>query len=102
MVTVPQSLLVSAYKSSKKDELYLMIPQSAELNDLPAELRVMFGEAKHVLDFEMTPTRKMGREDPQKVWDALQQKGYFIQLPPQEVEKFSDVAPPPERLDNIF
>jgi uncharacterized protein YcgL (UPF0745 family) len=102
MATAPQSLPVSAYKSSKKDELYLMIPQSSKLSDLPAELRVMFGEAQHVLDFEMTPARKMGREDPQKVWDALQQKGYFIQLPPQEVEKFSDVAPPPERLDNIF
>ncbi|SFR64182.1 YcgL domain-containing protein [Thiomicrospira sp. ALE5] len=102
MASVQSSLAVSAYKSSKKDELYIMVPQTTQLSDLPQELLVMFGEAKHVLDFEMTPTRKMGREDPTKVWDALQTKGYFIQLPPQEVEKIGDMAPPPERLDNIF
>jgi uncharacterized protein YcgL (UPF0745 family) len=102
MASAQSSLPVSAYKSSKKDQLFLIIPATTALNELPPELLVMFGDPKWVLNFEMTPTRKMGREDPQKVWDALQQKGYFIQLPPQEVEKLSDMAPPPERLDNIY
>jgi len=102
MATTPDSLMVSAYKSSKKDELYLMLPQNQSLDELPPELLVMFGKPTHLLDFTMTPDRSMGREDPQKVWEALMTKGYFIQLPPQEVEKLSDMAPPPERLDNIF
>ncbi|MDG6778982.1 YcgL domain-containing protein [Thiomicrorhabdus sp. zzn3] len=94
-------LQVSAYKSPKKDELYLYVPQEDGLEKLPKELLVMFGEPQHVIDFELTPERKLAREDSIKVIEALQSKGFFMQMPPEQVEKFSDIAPPPERLDNI-
>lgn len=92
---------VSAYKSPKKDELYLFVPQEDGLEKLPKELLVMFGEPKHVIDFELTPEKKLAREDTAIVIEWLETKGYFMQMPPSEVEKFSDIAPPPERLDNI-
>lgn len=92
---------VSAYRSPKKDELYLFVPQETGLEGLPKELLVMFGEPSHVIDFELTPEKKLAREDTATVLEWLQTKGYYMQMPPQEVEKFSDIAPPPERLDNI-
>ncbi|MDG6774443.1 YcgL domain-containing protein [Thiomicrorhabdus sp. ZW0627] len=92
---------VSVFKSPKKEELYLYVPQDDGLEKLPKELLVMFGEPAHVIDFELTPERKLAREDTASVIDSLQKKGYFMQMPPNEVEKFSDIAPPPERLDNI-
>ena len=93
---------VSAYKSPKKDELYLFVPQEDGLDKLPGELLVMFGEPRHVIDFDLTPDKKLAREDTAKVIEWLQTKGYFMQMPPNEVEKISDMAPPPERLDNII
>lgn len=93
---------VSAYKSPKKDELYLFVPQESGLDNLPKELLVMFGEPKHVIDFELTPEKKLAREDTETVLESLETKGYFMQMPPNEVEKISDVTPPPEHLDNIF
>lgn len=92
---------VSVFKSPKKAELYLYVPQDDGLEKLPNELLVMFGEPAHVLDFELSPERKLAREDSQTVIEALQKKGYYMQMPPNEVEKFGDMAPPPEHLDNI-
>lgn len=93
---------VSAFKSPKKDELYLFVPQEDGLDKLPKELLVMFGEPRHVIDFELTPEKKLAREETSKVIEWLETKGYFMQMPPNEVEKAGDMAPPPERLDNII
>jgi uncharacterized protein YcgL (UPF0745 family) len=93
---------VSAYKSSKKEELYVFVDKQKGLEALPAEFKVMFGETHYVTDFELTPNRKLGREDAAKVYQSIESKGYFVQLPPNEVEKLSDMPPPPERLDNIY
>lgn len=95
------TITVSVFKSPKKAELYLYVPQDDGLEKLPNELLVMFGEPAHVIDFELSPERKLAREDSKTVIDALQKKGYYMQMPPNEVEKFGDMAPPPEHLDNI-
>lgn len=93
---------ISAYKSPKTEELFLFIPQDKPLDDLPNELRVFFGEPKHVIDFELTAEKKLAREDANEVLKNIEQKGYFMQMPPKEKEKFSDITPPPAHLDNIF
>lgn len=96
------SMQVSAFKSPKKDELYLYVPQQDGIEKLPQEFLVMFGEPKHVLDFELTNDRKMPRADALEVLAALESKGYYMQMPPSEEEKMGDMPPPPEHLDNIF
>ncbi|WP_319380332.1 YcgL domain-containing protein [Thiomicrorhabdus sp.] len=96
-----QAITVSAYRSPKKEELYLFVPQEDALEKLPKELLVMFGEPQHVIDFDLTPERRMAREDAAKVYAAITDKGYYMQMPPTEAEKISDYAPAPERLDNI-
>ncbi len=94
--------MVSAFKSPKKQELYLFIPKEKGLESLADELLVMFGEPEHVIDFNLTPERKMPRCDAAKLYEAIQTKGYFMQMPPTEVEKVSDMPAPPAHLDNIF
>lgn len=95
-------ITVSAFKSSKKEELYVFVDKQKGLDVLPAEFLVMFGDTQFITDFDLTPDRKLGREDAEKVYQAIQTKGYFVQMPPNEIEKLSDMPPPPERLDNIF
>lgn len=96
------SIAVSAYKSPKKEELYLFVPKEKGLDGLPSELLVMFGQPRHVIDYELTPERKMPRSDATEILSALESKGYYLQMPPSEEEKISDIASPPEHLDNIF
>lgn len=93
---------VSAYRSPKKQELYLFVEQEKGINQLPQELLVMFGDPVHVIDFVLTPERKMAREDALEVMKSIQTKGYFMQMPPNEMEKLGDMTPPPEHLDNIY
>lgn len=93
---------VSAFRSPKKEELYLFVPAEDGLEQLPKELLTMFGEPSHVFDFELSPDRKMAREDAKEVYDAIQSKGFFMQMPPTEIEKLSNYAPSPEKLDNIY
>ncbi len=97
-----EPIQVSAFRSPKKEELYLFVPTDDGLEKLPKELLTMFGEPTHVFDFELTPDRKMAREDAKDVYDAIQAKGFYMQMPPTEVEKLSDYAPSPEKLDNIY
>jgi Uncharacterized protein conserved in bacteria len=99
---MPMSLTLSAFKSPKKEELYLFVPKEDGLEKLPNELLVMFGEPTHVIDFELTAERKMARVDAEEVRLSIESKGYFMQMPPSEVEKMGDMPAPPEHLDNIF
>jgi len=92
---------VSAFRSHKKAELYLFVPEEKGLDGLPNELLVMFGEPEHIINFELSAEKKLAREDSATVIEALKTKGYFMQMPPNEVEKMGNMAPPPERLDNI-
>ncbi|WEJ62939.1 YcgL domain-containing protein [Thiomicrorhabdus lithotrophica] len=93
---------ISAFRSPKKAELYLFVPQEKGLDGLPDELLVMFGQPTHVIDFELTPDKKLARENAETVMQAIESKGYFMQMPPTEMEKMGHMTPPPERLDNIF
>jgi len=97
-----KAIMVSTFKSPKKDELYLFIPKEPGLETLGDEILVMFGEPEHVIDFDLTPDKKMPRSNAAAIYEALQTKGYHIQMPPLEVEKISDMPAPPAHLDNIF
>lgn len=72
------------YKSLKKDLLFLYVDRKDDFSHLPAELLQSFGRLEFVLELELTPERKLAKEDTQQVLASLQEKGFFVQLPPSE------------------
>ncbi len=96
-----KSIEVSAYKSPKKEGLFLYIPKESLLEDLPNELRAMFGEPQWVIDFLLDENRKMPGANPEDGIKMIERKKYYVQMPPTEVEKMGFMPAPPERLDNI-
>lgn len=90
---------VSAFKTAKKNELYLFVPKEEDnqtaLDKLPKELLVMFGQPEHVFDFDLSAERKLPRSDPKEMLKSIQTKGYYMQMPPSEIEKISDMPAPP-------
>ena len=70
------------YKSLKKDELYLYLPNKDDFSSIPEELLTSFGRLEFVMELEITPERKLAREITQKVLAGLQEKGFFVQMPP--------------------
>ncbi|MFT4022054.1 MAG: YcgL domain-containing protein [Acinetobacter sp.] len=85
------------YRSSKKDEMYLYVvtPEdgSAPLEVVPEMILQTFGKATFVMSLELSETRKLARVNVLHVMDALQTKGFFIQMPPEGLINPNAVEP---------
>ena len=66
----------------KKEELYLYLDKKDDFSGLPEALLQSVGKLEFVMELELTPERKLAREKAEKVLAGLQEKGFFIQLPP--------------------
>ena len=70
------------YKSNKKAELYLYLLNRDDFSVLPEALLQSLGALEFVMSLELSPERKLAREDVTKVMQSLQNKGFFVQMPP--------------------
>lgn len=69
------------YKSLKKDYLYLYITHKDDFSKVPSALIGSLGKLEFVMELELTPERKLAREESAKVLASLQEQGFFVQLP---------------------
>ena len=72
------------YKSLKKEYLYLYITKKDDFSNVPDALLKQWGKMEFVMDLELSPERKLVREDARKVIQNLKEHGFFVQLPPQK------------------
>ena len=72
------------FKGSKRNEMYLYVPKDIGLKKVPDTLLVSFGELELVVSLTITATQKLARVDAVKVISALQDQGYFLQMPPSD------------------
>jgi len=70
------------YRSSKKDEMYLYVNKQDRFDDVPEALLRRFGQPIFVMNLELSPLRKLAREDSETVINNLQQQGFHLQMPP--------------------
>lgn len=70
------------YKSLKKDELYLYLDKKDDFSSVPEALLQSFGRLAFVMELNLSPERRLAREDVSKVIAGIQGKGFFIQMPP--------------------
>ena len=70
-------------RSPKKEGMYLyVLRKELPFADLPEDLLRQFGEPGHVMDLSLDKSRKLARVEVLEVMNALQEKGYYLQLPP--------------------
>ena len=70
------------FKSAKKNDFYLFIKADSEFESLPVNLRDSFGTPIFVMDLTIDERRSLARADPLKVLSALEENGFYLQLPP--------------------
>ena len=70
------------FKSAKKNDFYLYLTADREFESLPMELRRSFGTPIFVMDLTIDEQRSLARADPLKVLSALEENGFYLQLPP--------------------
>ncbi|SRR5690625_544727 len=90
--------LCHVYKSPADNEMYLYVPQREDLARVPKALLEKFGKPQRVTTLVLTPERKLARADTQKVLEALQAQGFYLQLPPPPDEQMHAVRARNEKL----
>jgi uncharacterized protein YcgL (UPF0745 family) len=75
-------MLCEIYKGSKKAEMYLYVPLGKGLKEVPELLLQSFGELELVMKLELAPSRKLARVDVLSVIEDIQEKGFYLQVPP--------------------
>ncbi|WLD59533.1 YcgL domain-containing protein [Salinispirillum sp. LH 10-3-1] len=74
--------MISIYKSSKRDETYVYVLRKDALTRVPEELLELFGKPIKVTDMLLTPERKLARAKAETVLLALDEQGFYLQMPP--------------------
>lgn len=72
------------YKSSKKDQLYLYLPKKDDFEAVPPILRDTMGQPEFVMELELDAERKLARANATDVLAGLEEKGFYLQMPPKD------------------
>ena len=72
------------YRSRRKQQTYLFLPQRDDFSQVPASLLKLFGEAEFSFEFELSSERKMVLAEASEVKRNIQENGFYLQLPPGE------------------
>ncbi|MEC8103780.1 MAG: YcgL domain-containing protein, partial [Pseudomonadota bacterium] len=70
------------FKTRKKDEMYLYVEKKEGFSRVPDELMDMFGKPELAMTLLLTPDKNLGRADAEKVLSDLDEKGFYLQMPP--------------------
>jgi uncharacterized protein YcgL (UPF0745 family) len=73
---------VFVYKSLKKADTYVYLGKRDDFMRLPEPLRTQLGNLHHELDVELSPGRKLAREDAAVVRENVALRGFHLQFPP--------------------
>jgi uncharacterized protein len=74
------------YRCSHRDEMYLYIHENKTVEDLPEDLIKLVKQLTLVMELELSPERKLAREDVLLVMNNLEEKGYHLQMPPDPLK----------------
>jgi uncharacterized protein YcgL (UPF0745 family) len=70
------------YKSLKRADTYVYLAARDAFASLPDALRLQLGSLQLVLEVELTPQRRLAREDAATVRANLATRGFHLQVPP--------------------
>ena len=73
------------YKSLARADTYLYLAARDEFGRVPEPLRTRLGALAFVLETDLSPDRKLAREDAATVMENLAARGFHLQFPPSGV-----------------
>jgi len=81
---VPQTITrtVWIYRCSKRAETYVYLATPDDFTCLPTDLLHAMGKLELVMELELHPERKLARAVASTVLAALEERRYYLQMPP--------------------
>ncbi|MGL4613831.1 MAG: YcgL domain-containing protein [Shewanella sp.] len=83
-------MLCAVYKSARKPDTYLFVKKRDCFDDVPNALLDMFGVPQLVMVFPIIKRETLGMADIAKVRAALAEQGYYLQIPPPQINLLSE------------
>ena len=77
-------MLCAVYKTNKKQGMYLYVPKKGNFEDVPEALMSRFGVPELVTIISLEKRERLGGVDKEKLIDALNEQGFYLQMPPKE------------------
>ncbi len=78
------SRLTTIYRSPKEEGLYLYVDKIDDLSRVPDELLKHFGKPQLAMTLLINNKRKLARADAEQVLLSVENKGFYLQLPPSK------------------
>ncbi len=84
-------IICDIYCSTRDSDMYLYVKKEEGLSRVPEQLQEKFGKPRHVMTMLLQPGKKLARVEAAKVIDQLQEKGFYLQLPPPKDTAMLDI-----------
>lgn len=84
-----ERIMVSVFRSGKREEMYLYLSRGSSWEDLPQSLVQSFGRPTHVVDLLLRSGLRLARADIDRVMADIREQGFYLQMPPRpELDPF--------------
>ncbi len=78
-------MLCQVFKGARKADTYLYVAQDEGLERVPEALLKQMGELSSVMLLKLSAERKLARVEAADVLAAIEEQGYYLQMPPPPV-----------------
>ncbi|MGI2177144.1 YcgL domain-containing protein [Shewanella frigidimarina] len=78
-------MICAVYKSGRRADTYLFVKKRDVFDDVPEPLLEMFGSKILVMIVPLSKRDHLGIADIDKVKVALVEQGYYLQIPPPQI-----------------
>ena len=75
------------YRCSSRDEMYLYLAQEDDFDCVQDDILRVLGKLEAAMELELHPGKTLARVDVETVIADLQERGFFIQLPPKHPDE---------------
>jgi uncharacterized protein YcgL (UPF0745 family) len=72
------------YKGSRRAETYLFLCAEDDTSQVPEALLEAMGDLQLVMELSLSRERNLARASVEQVMRDLEQRGYYLQMPPAE------------------
>ncbi|MDR9436827.1 MAG: YcgL domain-containing protein, partial [Thiohalophilus sp.] len=70
------------YRSRRKPGLYVYLPGEDDWSTVPENILNLLGETEQFLELSLTPERRLARCTGAEVIAAIEEQGFYLQMPP--------------------
>lgn len=85
-------IICQVYRSAKREQMYLYVKKEEGLRRVPEPLLALFGKAVEAMVLVLTADKKLARVDAQQVMQQIEEKGFYLQMPPAADSEMQQMA----------